>query len=198
MDASQTADLQKVLNEKWRERNALNLEIRDIEQRIYGDDLTDYELTQHDGSTVRLSELFGEHSQMVLVHNMGFACSYCSLWADGFNGYYQHLESGAYGNKAKFLLVSNDRPDQQKAGAAQRGWKFDMLSCRGSSLSADLGYQSEDEGKVHFHPGMLIVQKQADGTLRRHTQTTIGPGDSFMGLFHMFARLPELSGDPFC
>ena len=198
MDTSQTQDLKKVLNEKWDERNRLNLAIVELEKQMGGQIMTDYELSRHDGSKVHLSELFGEHTQMVLIHNMGFACNYCTLWAEGFNGYFRHLESGEYGNKAKFLLVSNDRPDQQLAGATQRGWKFDMLSCRGTSLSADLGYQSQDGDKVHYHPGMVIVEKLADGSLRRYLKSVIGPGDCYMGLFHMFARLPQLTGDPFC
>lgn len=198
MDTSQTKDLKQVLNDKWKERNTLDLEMVELEKQLGGQALADYELTRHDGSKVRLSELFGEHTQMVLVHNMGFACNYCTLWAEGFNGYFQHLESGEYGHRAKFLLVSNDRPDQQLAGASQRGWKFDMLSCRDTSLSADLGYQTQDKDKVHYHPGMVIVQKLQDGTLRRHLKTEIGPGDNFMGLFHIFSRLPELTGDPFC
>jgi len=198
MDTSQTQDLTRSLNDKWKERIALNLEIAELEKQLGGQAMTDYELTRHDGSKVHLSELFGEHRQMVLIHNMGFACNYCTLWAEGFNGYFQHLESGEYGNSAKFLLVSNDRPDQQLAGATQRGWQFDMLSCRGTSLSADLGYQSEDADQVHYHPGLLIVEKLEDGSLRLHLKSEIGPGDSYMGLFHMFARLPHLNGDPFC
>jgi predicted dithiol-disulfide oxidoreductase (DUF899 family) len=197
MDTTQTAELRAALNEKRKQRDALHLEMADLERQLGGQDLQDHELSRNDGSRVRLSEMFGEHKQMVLVHNMGFACTYCTLWAEGFNGYFRHIESGQYGNKAKFLLVSNDRPDQQLAGAAQRGWNFDMLSCRDTGLSAELGYQTEHEGQVHYHPGMVIVEKLDNGTLRRHLQTSFGPGDSFMGLFHMFARLPQLEGEPY-
>lgn len=197
MDATQDRKIEELIGEKWEQRNALNLEIADLERQLGGQPLQDYELARHDGSTVRLSEMFGGHSQMVLVHNMGFACNYCSLWADGFNGYFHHLESGEYGNQAKFLLVSNDRPDQQLAGATQRGWKFDMLSCRDTTLSMDLGYAREADGKVHYGPGMVIIEKLEDGSLRRHLRTDICPGDCFMGLFHIFYRLPQFKGKPF-
>lgn len=40
---------------------------------------------------VRLSQLFGTHSDLVVVHNMGQSCRYCTMWADGFNGLYPHL-----------------------------------------------------------------------------------------------------------
>ena len=197
MDATQTQDLKQQLKAKWDQRNALNMEMAAIEKQLGGQAMQDYELTRHDGSTVRLSEMFGEHSQMVLVHNMGFACKYCSLWADGFNGYFHHLESGEYGQRAKFLLVSNDRPDQQLAGASQRGWKFDMLSCRDTSLSMDWGYARADGDKLNYSPGMMIVEKNGDGTLRCHQQTGICPGDSLMGLFHIFIRLPDTDGKAF-
>ncbi|MCB1219596.1 MAG: DUF899 family protein [Planctomycetales bacterium] len=197
MDATQTQDLKQQLKAKWDQRNALNMEMAAIEKQLGGQAMQDYELTRHDGSTVRLSEMFGEHSQMVLVHNMGFACKYCSLWADGFNGYFHHLESGEYGQRAKFLLVSNDRPDQQQAGAKLRGWQFDMLSCRDTSLSKDWGYAREDGDKVHYGPGMMILEKTGDGTIRCHQQTDICPGDSLMGLFHMFIRLPDSTGSAF-
>ena len=34
----------------------------------------------------RLSDLFGDADDLILIHNMGKGCPYCTLWADGFNG----------------------------------------------------------------------------------------------------------------
>ena len=45
----------------------------------------DYELSGPAGK-VRLSELFGDKNDLIVVHNMGKSCPYCTLWADGFNG----------------------------------------------------------------------------------------------------------------
>ena len=28
---------------------------------------------------------------LVVIHNMGASCAYCTLWGDGFNGVYEHL-----------------------------------------------------------------------------------------------------------
>ncbi len=38
-------------------------------------------------------EMFGDKKQLLLIHNMGQGCRYCTLWADGFNGFLKHLES---------------------------------------------------------------------------------------------------------
>ena len=44
---------------------------------------------------------------------MGRGCSYCTLWADGFNGLRHHFE-----DRAAFVVVSPDTPEQQKAAGA--------------------------------------------------------------------------------
>src|SRR5688500_7081116 len=94
----------------------------------------DYVLTNHAGQSVKLSEAFGDRDQLVLVHNMGFRCAYCTMWADGFNGIYKYIQ-----RRAGFVLVSNDDPEKQQRGAQQRGWKFPMLSAAGTTLFEDLG-----------------------------------------------------------
>src|SRR5690349_10614506 len=72
---------------------------------------------------VKLSELFGEKNELILIHNMGKSCAYCTLWADGFNGFTAHLE-----NRAGFVLVNNDTVEEQTAFANARGWKFKVVS----------------------------------------------------------------------
>jgi predicted dithiol-disulfide oxidoreductase (DUF899 family) len=59
--------------------------------------------------SVQLSDLFGEHEDLIVIHNMGVSCPYCTLWADGFNGLIRHLE-----DRAAFVMVSPDPPDIQK------------------------------------------------------------------------------------
>src|SRR4051794_29424934 len=50
---------------------------------------------------VSLDELFGDHDELLVIHNMGAGCSYCTMWADGFNGLIDHLE-----DRAAFVLSS--------------------------------------------------------------------------------------------
>ena len=187
-----TNDLHEQLKAKWEELERVNAEMAELQaQEGQLDEVEDYTFTDREGREVRLSELFGEHEQMVLVHNMGFACTYCTLWADGFNGIWRHLESGAYGNKARFVLISEDSPEKQAAGSEQRGWTFDMYSAAGTSFSADLDFKTEHEGKQYLQPGASILYKDADGKIRRHAKTFFGPGDMYCSLFHFFSLLPQ-------
>jgi predicted dithiol-disulfide oxidoreductase (DUF899 family) len=54
---------------------------------------------------------------------MGQGCRYCTLWADGFNGFVQHIES-----TISMVLVSKDPPILQRKFANSRGWKFRLAS----------------------------------------------------------------------
>src|SRR5437762_3215437 len=69
----------------------------------------DYSFKTWDGGELSLAQLFGDKRDLILVHNMGKHCAYCTLWADGFNGVVPHLE-----DRAAFVVVSNDPPDVQK------------------------------------------------------------------------------------
>lgn len=66
----------------------------------------DYSLKDWNGRDVKLSRLFGKNNDLILVHNMGRQCPYCTLWADGFNGLVKHLE-----DRASFVVVSPDPPE---------------------------------------------------------------------------------------
>src|SRR5213595_1729644 len=46
----------------------------------------DYAFSGPNNSQDRLSELFGKHEDLILIHNMGAGCMYCTMWADGLNG----------------------------------------------------------------------------------------------------------------
>jgi predicted dithiol-disulfide oxidoreductase (DUF899 family) len=52
--------------------------------------VVDYKLRSASGPA-RFSQLFGTHSDVIVVHNMGQSCRYCTMWADGFNGIYPYL-----------------------------------------------------------------------------------------------------------
>ena len=154
-------------------------------------DVQDYELVRSDGSKARLSEFFGGQENLALIHNMGKSCPYCTLWADGFSGIMRHFESGFYGPACAFLLVNHDEPEQQRVFAAERGWPFPMACADGTSLAKDLGFMGEWDGKLMLMPGVSMLEKSADGGIRRTGMSFFGPGDSFCSLFHFFKLLPE-------
>ncbi len=76
----------------------------------------DYELKNWEGGKTKLSELFGGKQDLIVVHNMGRQCPYCTMWADGFNGQRAHLE-----DRAAFVVVSPDSVKIQKEFAGSRG-----------------------------------------------------------------------------
>ena len=160
---------------------ALEWELGTLRREAYGGPVTDYELMGAKGR-VKLSELFGERDHLILVHNMGFACPYCTMWADGFNGLLPHIQE-----QAAFALASPDPVEQQQDGAAKRGWKFRMVSTEGSTFSRDMEF--EDDGSPV--PGVSTFLKAPDGTIRRHAAAAFGPGDKFCALWSFLDLLPK-------
>lgn len=131
----------------------------------------DYPFESADGSTVRLSELFGGHDDLLVVHNMGRGCAYCTLWADGFTGYIPHLT-----NRCGFALVSADDAATAREFSASRGWNYPVLAGKGITFNADMGFALED-GRVL--PGVSSFHRNADGTIDRVAFAHFGPGDDF-------------------
>ena len=143
--------------------------------------VTDYVFKDWDNKNVKLSSLFGKSKDLILVHNMGKRCPYCTMWADGFNGVVDHIQ-----DRTSFVVVSPDSPETQKAFATGRGWKFKMLSAMGTSFSKDMGFQG-DEGA---EPGVSVFHK-VDGKILRVAKDKFGPGDPYCIVWHFFDLLPK-------
>lgn len=178
-----------------RNRSSLDAEIDALEARIGElqqrsaelraarprEPVADFELVASSGEGVRLSDLFGDKADLFLVHNMGAACSYCSLWADGFAGLLPHLE-----RRAAFVLVSPDPPERQRKIAAERSWRFRMASAQGTSLFEDLGFVDGDGNPM---PGVSTLHRGADGSIERVQRAEFGPGDQFCAAWHLLDLL---------
>lgn len=174
----------------------MNPKIRDLEQRFAevreqlskarrdaaAEPVGAYSFDAHDGTKLALAELFGSRHDLLVVHNMGRSCRYCTLWADGLNGVVPHLES-----RAAFVVTSPDDVETQRAFAASRGWLFRMVSCRGTLFAADMGFEPEP-GK--FWPGVSGFHRDQDGTITRTGRAEFGPGDEFCATWHLFDLLP--------
>ena len=158
-----------------------------LKQKWGAQEVSDYELTARDGSKVKLSAAFGDHDSMILVHNMGKECPYCTLWADGFKDLFRYIVNGVPGGdtKAAFLMVSPDTPEEQKAYAESRGWEFEMLSTKGTSLFEDLGYIVDG----NIWPGFSVLKRQGD-KITRIARDFFGPGDDYCSVFSFFRLLP--------
>jgi predicted dithiol-disulfide oxidoreductase (DUF899 family) len=132
---------------------------------------------------VTLSDLFGENDDLIVLHNMGSSCPYCTLWADGFNGQLAHYES-----RAPFVLVSPDPPAMQKEFAESRGWKFRMVSDAETGFTQDLGFLMNG---TDYWPGVSTFTKDADGNISRVASTFLGPGDDFCPIWHVVDLLAD-------
>jgi predicted dithiol-disulfide oxidoreductase (DUF899 family)/catechol 2,3-dioxygenase-like lactoylglutathione lyase family enzyme len=137
-------------------------------------------------NTVKLSELFGDHDELIVIHNMGKQCAYCTLWADGFNGYYYQLA-----RRVGFVLVNNDTPEEQHQFAVSRKWNFPIYSSRGTSFFEDMGFTETIDGKASFEPGLSVFRKTSSGAIERTTCASFGPGDLFSSIWNLYGILPK-------
>ncbi|MEJ8574878.1 DUF899 family protein [Microbaculum marinum] len=172
------ADASGKLADYRRRIAALRAEMRDLQDRAEPQPVEDYVLQSTTGE-VRLSEAFGGKDDLIVIHNMGRSCPYCTLWADGYNGVYEHLA-----DRAAFVVTSPDSPAEQAAFAQSRGWRFPMLSHRGSSFADDMGYRG-DNGWL---PGTSVFRRDTGGIVRV-SDAGFSPGDDFCSLWHFLDLL---------
>jgi predicted dithiol-disulfide oxidoreductase (DUF899 family) len=144
-------------------------------------EVADYEFKTTAG-TARLSELFGDHQDLMVVHNMGTSCPSCTLWADGYNGLHHHVIT-----RTAFVVSSPDSPDVQREFAESRGWRFRMVSHMGTTFAADMGYRSDTGG---WRPGISVF-KLAGQKILRVSDVEWRPGDDFCTIWHFFDLLPD-------
>jgi len=165
-----------------------NSEIQDVEQQIFeltvklnelrksngGDEVRNYSFATIDGETDLLS-MFGDKKQMLVIHNMGQACRYCTLWADGFNGFLKHLES-----VMSVVLVSKDAPEMQRQFANSREWRFRLASHGGGDYISE---QTVIEGSSNM-PGAVVYERDGD-TITRKNRCAFGPGDIYCSMWSL-------------
>ncbi len=160
--------------------------VAELRRQLPAEPVADYELTGPDGKT-KLSAMFGDKSDLILIHNMGAGCPYCTMWADGFNGVLHHLES-----RAAFVVVSPDAPEVQQRQASKRGWRFQMYSAKGTTFIEEMGFGSEEEHyDSHAMPGVSALHKNTDGSIVRVARDFFGPGDLYCGVWHLFDLLRD-------
>jgi len=177
---TQTVDGREIVRAEKEVAEAIE-RLRQVRLAAPDEEVKDYELLDGEGRGVMLSSLFGDKSDLILIHNMGSSCAYCTMWADGFNG-----SLGAIQDRAAFALVSPDSPETQRKFADGRGWNFPMFSASESSFTGDMGYVSDTGGA---QPGCSVFKKDDEGKILRVTHTPFGPGDLYNGIWHLFDLL---------
>lgn len=154
----------KKLEDLNRQLEALRQEIVKVRRAAEPQEMKDYSFTRSTGKAASWTDLFDEKDDLIVIHNMGRTCPNCTLWANGFNGVYDHLAS-----RAPFAVATPDKPEAQNEFTAVRGWRFPMISYRGTSLAEDTGYG----GDGGYYPGVSVVpeaERQGDAGFRHLLQ----------------------------
>ena len=146
----------------------LNKELNELRRKNDGPEVENYSFSTLDGK-VSLLELFGDKDQLLVIHNMGQGCRYCTLWADGLNGFVPHLES-----TMSLVLVSKDAPEVQRQFANSRGWRFKLASHGGGDYIKE---QTVMEGEDNM-PGAVVYERKGQAIYRKNT-CIFGPGDLY-------------------
>jgi predicted dithiol-disulfide oxidoreductase (DUF899 family)/AraC-like DNA-binding protein len=146
----------------------------------------DYVFKTSDGGEVRLSEIFGDKNDLILIHNMGTGCSYCTMWADGFTGLVPHLQ-----DRAAFVVCSPDKPEVQKRFAEKRNWNFRMISSHDSPFNRDMGFWEDNGPNPGPWPGVSTFHRDPDGQIYRVAKTHFSPSDDFCAVWPLLDMLED-------
>ena len=145
--------------------------------------VADYTLRTPDDTPIHLHELFGNHDDLLIIHNMGKGCRYCTLWADGFVSAYPSLKT-----RCAFVLCSADKPSTLKAFAQQRKWNYPVVSGADCPFAREMGFASD---KNEPWPGVSAFHREPDGTIMRTGCANFGPGDKFCSVWPLMALLRD-------
>lgn len=173
-------DTAEKLAEYRRQIADIREKVRSTQAAIEPEDVQDYEFATPQGKA-RLSELFGDKDTLFIIHNMGTGCANCTMWADGFNGVFDHLR-----DRAAFVVSSPDSPERQQSFAAGRGWKFPMVSNQGTTFAEDMGYLLNGRAM----PGVSVFKRKGD-RIMRVADTAFTHGDDFCSVWHLLDLIPE-------
>ena len=151
---------------------ALNNEIEKVRAEQTPVEVENYAFQTLNGE-VTLIDLFGQREQLLLIHNMGSQCPFCTLWADGINGYLPHLES-----VLSVALVSHETPEYQRKFAMDRGWRFNLASHGGGQYIKDQCVF----GQADNYPCAVVYRKEGNKILRLN-RAAFGGGDQFNAFY---------------
>lgn len=169
----------EALEKEIQEKKSKLVELRKSVPRA---EVENYIFKDPSGREVSLLELFANKDELIVIQNMGKSCSYCTMWADGFNGIYHHIV-----DKAAFVVATPDSPEIQDAFSAERRWQFPMVSTQGTTFKEDLGFEKNG----YQHPGVSTFQKNEDGLIFHIADAPFGPGDDFCSVWPLFDLLPS-------
>lgn len=165
-------EIQKIEQEMY----DLSLKLGELRKNAAPVEVPNYTFTTLTGE-VSLLELFAGKDQLLAIHNMGQGCRYCTLWADGLNGFVPHLEDAF-----SVVLLSKDSPELQKTFANSRDWRFRMASHGGGAYIQEQSVKASQDNM----PGLVCYEKKGDRIYRKNS-SIFGPGDQFCSLWHILS-----------
>lgn len=123
----------------------------------------DYEFREAtDGSPVRLSELFTEGKDTLILYSFMYGpdaenpCPMCTSFLDTANATTRHVLQ-----RANFAIVAKAPPEKLKAWMAERGWdRLRGLSSHGTTYNADYFAEMPDGGQL---PACNVFRKGSEG-----------------------------------
>ncbi|WP_339217198.1 DUF899 family protein [Ornithinibacillus sp. FSL M8-0202] len=178
----ETLDLQSEIKALEKEIHEKKIKLMELRKTVPRHEVKDYQFLDSLNRKVSLLELFGEKDELIVIQNMGKSCSYCTMWADGFNGIYHHIIE-----KAAFVVATPDSPEIQNAYAAERQWQFPMVSTKDTTFKEDLGFVKDG----YQYPGVSTFQKDEEGRIYHIADAPFGPGDEFCSVWYLFDLLPS-------
>lgn len=181
-----TASIDEEIEALEQEVEAMKLRLVEARKRRPKEPVQNYVFKTADGQDVTLSELFGDKDDLIVLHNMGTGCVYCTLWADGINGMTPHLS-----DRAAFVVTSPDKPEVQKRFAEKRNWSFRMVSAHDNTFPQDMGFWSSTESYTGPQPGISTFRREKDGKIVRIAKTSLHPNDDFCAVWPMFDMLEK-------
>jgi predicted dithiol-disulfide oxidoreductase (DUF899 family) len=181
MEELTTSALNQQIEELEKELIQKKKQLADLRKQTPKQVVNDYVFKNKDGEDVTLSSLFGDKKELMIIHNMGKSCSYCTLWADELNGIYKHIES-----RISLALISPDSHTEMKSFTESRDWKLSCFSCAETTFKRDLGFQNDN----YIIPGVSVLLKDATGKILHYSNAQFGPFDEYCSLWSYFELLP--------
>ncbi|MDP6952592.1 MAG: DUF899 family protein [Alphaproteobacteria bacterium] len=159
----------------------------------------DYVFSEADGSKVRLSELFEDGNDTLIVYHFMWAeadenpCPMCTMWHDGYNAVQQHLQQSV-----PVVVVAKQDAAKLRAFADSRGWSnLRTLSSGGTGFNLDFSMEDENGSQ---RPGLSVFVKR-DGEMRHfYTVSAMMGDDHYRGMdlyspvWNLLDLLPEGRG----
>lgn len=178
-------DTDKKIEAIQSEIEALQSQISELRKERALEPFDDYTLRDKNGVAHQLSSLFGDSDELLVIHNMGKGCRYCTMWADALSS-----STSMINDRVPMVLVSPDEASVMKTFSESRDWEFTCMSAHQTRFIYDAGYAKDKEGKTFYTPGVSAFIKK-EGKLYRANKDYFGPGDAYCSAWHLFDLLPK-------